>query len=68
MLVRDGDLSGDDCSTPGDLSALASVVKAKKGGQSTLVKCLPRLDFRMAQANDAISSPRCCCVKASSKP
>ncbi len=52
MLVRDGDLSSGDCATPGDLSALASAVKAKKGGQSALVKCLPRPDFRMAQAND----------------
>jgi len=52
MLVRDGDLSGGDCSTPADLSALASVVKAKKGGQAALVKCLPRPDFRLAQAND----------------
>ncbi len=52
MLVRDGYISIGDCSTPGDLSALASAVKAKKDGQSALVKCLPLTNFRLAQAND----------------
>lgn len=52
MLVRDGNLSSGDCTDPRDLSALASAVTVRSGGQSALVKCLPRSKFRLAQAND----------------
>ena len=52
MLVRDGSLAEGDCTSPWDLSALASLVKQKTGGQSALVNCLPRSEFRMAQPND----------------
>jgi hypothetical protein len=51
QLVLDGVLSAGECESPWDLSALATLVKAKTGGQSPLVECLPRSEFRLAQAN-----------------
>lgn len=52
QLVRDGVLDENDCAEPSDLSALATAVVAKSGGQSALVTRLPRNDFRLAQPND----------------
>lgn len=51
QLVRDGVLGATDCATPADLSALATTLVSKSGGQSELVKRLPLGEFRMAQPN-----------------
>jgi len=50
-LVADGILDSADCATPGDLSALASCVHAKTGGQTALVTRLPLAAFRHALPN-----------------
>jgi hypothetical protein len=52
QLIQDGVLEESECSDPEDLSALASCVVEKTGGQSALVRCLPAERFRMARPND----------------
>lgn len=51
QLVRDRVLSDGDCADPTDLSALATTVSAKTGGQTALVERLPVNTFRLAQPN-----------------
>lgn len=51
-LVDDGVLSEGDCGNPSDLSELAEVVFAKTGGQTELVRRLPRRKFRTAKPNE----------------
>ena len=50
-LLADGVLEPGDCDTPWDLSALASCVHAKTGGQTPLVTRLPLAAFRHALPN-----------------
>lgn len=50
-LVDDGVIEPGECTDHGDLSALADAVYAKTGGQSELVKRLPRHRFRHANPN-----------------
>lgn len=52
QLVLNGTLNEADCTNPSDLSTLATAVVAKTGGQSPLVRCLPRGAFRLAKPND----------------
>lgn len=50
-LVADGVISRQDCTTPDDLSMLASAVHRKMGSQSAVVQRFPRGQFRYARAN-----------------
>jgi len=51
QLVLDHVIEDGGCSTPSDLSALASAVYSATGSQIDLVRRLPRNDFRMARPN-----------------
>jgi hypothetical protein len=51
QLVLDHVIQDGGCSTPSDLSALASAVYSATGSQVDLVRRLPRNDFRMARPN-----------------
>lgn len=50
-LVSDGVIAPEDCSSPDDLSAVASAVYNKHGVQAPVVQRLPRNSFRYARAN-----------------
>jgi hypothetical protein len=52
QLVLNGILSNGECTAPNDLSVVASTVWAKVQSQESIVKNLPRGEFRDAQAND----------------
>jgi hypothetical protein len=50
-LIADGVIVPGDCSSPEDLSAVASAVYSKTGKQASVVQRLPRNSFRYAKAN-----------------
>ncbi len=51
-LIEDGVLEHGECPDPGDLSALADTVHAKRGQQVELVERLPMVQFRNATPNE----------------